>query len=250
MSAERHLFTEITPWTGEHIHRYKESAKYISEGDVVLDIACGSGYGADILSRTENTTIYAGDIDNDSVNACKKEWDFNKRLHFEVMDATCLRFGNAFFDVIISLETIEHLTGYREMVAEFGRIVKPGGVIIISTPNIKISSPDGKIVNPFHVHEFTYEELADLLKTEFSEVKIYGQKYTRYNTAGHLTGKQGAEMLLLARGIRKIPYKTRNRVFRRIFGSSLYPTPDDYQMFSGREFIEKNCHVLFAVCRK
>lgn len=250
MSVERHLFNEITPWTGEHIHRYMEAARYISEGDVILDLACGSGYGADILSRVENTRVYAGDIDPGVISACQNNWKDNISLNFEVMDATDLRFDNAFFNAIVSLETIEHLTAYRRMVSEFSRVIKPGGTVIISTPNIKVSSPDGNILNPFHTQEFTYQELSDLLKPEFAEVSIYGQKYIRYSGERRSPGMHSTEKILLARGIRKLPYKLRNGIFRTVFGASLYPTAVDYRMFSDREFIEENCHVLFAVCRK
>lgn len=250
MSAERHLFTEITPWTGEHIHRYLESARYIGEGDMILDLACGSGYGADILSQVINTRVYAGDIDPAIVSACQNDWKGNASLNFEVMDATDLRFDSAFFDVIVSLETIEHLTAYKKMVSEFSRVIKPGGAVIISTPNIKVSSPDGNILNPFHTQEFTYQELSDLLKPEFAEVSIYGQKYVRYPGERRSRGMYSTEKILLARGIRKLPYKFRDGIFRSVFGSSLYPTAVDYKMFPDRRFIEENCHVLFAVCRK
>ncbi|MDO3642233.1 bifunctional 2-polyprenyl-6-hydroxyphenol methylase/3-demethylubiquinol 3-O-methyltransferase UbiG [Mucilaginibacter sp. L3T2-6] len=250
MSIERHHFVEVTPWTGEHIHRYIESARYIREGDVILDLACGSGYGADILSKVSNTKIYAGDIDPAAITACRKDWEHNTSISFEIMDATSLPFKDAFFDVIVSLETIEHLIEYRKMLSEFGRVVKPGGTVIISTPNIKISSPDGNIINPFHTQEFTYEELNDILRAEFATVDIYGQKYVRYPGKWHSWAKRRMENLLLARGIRKLPYKVRNSVFESFFGQSLYPTSHDFQLFSEKEFAEKNCHVLFAVCRK
>ena len=172
MSEERHNNNEITPWTGEHLHRYSEAKKYIKPGNVVLDLACGSGYGSDMLSQVPLSSIYGGDIDSHTMAACKTDWASNCRVFFEVMDATCLRFGNGFFDVIISLETIEHLTAYKKMISEFARVVKPGGIVIVSTPNIKVSSPDGKIINPFHTQEFTYDELHDILKNEFSELSV------------------------------------------------------------------------------
>jgi len=250
MSIERYNNYEITPWTGEHLHRYIEAKKFVKPGNYVLDIACGSGYGANILSEVPQTIIYAGDIDGNSIAGCKTEWKDNKSVCFEVMDATSLRFNNDFFDVIISLETIEHLTGYRKMVAEFARVIKPDGVVIISTPNIKVSSPDGKIINPYHTQEFTYDELKDILKAEFSQVTISGQKYTRYGNNNDSRFKQFMEKLLLTRGIRKLPYSLRNRVFKSIFKGPLYPEIRDYRLFEGKDFIEKNCHVLFAVCKK
>lgn len=250
MSVERHNNHELTPWTGEHLHRYFEAKKFVKAGNVVLDLACGSGYGASILSQVPQAVVYGGDINAATIAACKAEWPDNERVHFETMDATKLRFDDNFFDVIVSLETIEHLTAYREMIAEFARVMKVGGIAIISTPNIKISSPGGNIVNPFHTQEFTYDELYEILKQEFSRVTINGQKYTRYEADQGITAKHFTEKLLLKRGIRKLPYTVRDGIFHSMFRSSLYPVSTDYTLFDDKEFIESNCHVLFAVCIK
>jgi len=250
MSIERHLNDEITPWTGEHIHRYLESKKFIQPGDVVLDLACGSGYGSDILSGVKDTEIYGGDIEPGTIDYCKSAWSENKSLHFEVLDATDLRFDDGFFNKVVSLETIEHLSAYRKMVSEFKRILNPSGVVIISTPNIKISSPNGKIVNPFHTQEFTYEELEEILKEEFREVKIFGEKYNRYFDNRQAAGMQEFEKFLLTRGIRKLSYRFRNRLFSSLYKFQLYPTSDDFVLCSDKDIIKKYCHVLFAVCKK
>jgi len=216
----------------------------------MLDLACGSGYGSDILSEIKHCTIYGGDIEPEAIAQCKKDWTNNPSLYFEVMDATNLRFDDHFFDKIISLETIEHLTGYRKMVAEFNRVTKPGGTVIISTPNIKISSPGGKIISPYHTQEFTYDELKAVLTAEFDDVVIYGQKYSRYENGSKKTGMRWVEKLLLKRGIRKLSYSLRNRVFSGMFGYTLYPVASDFKLFTDKGYIEQSCHVLYAVCKK
>src|SRR6202007_405848 len=94
-----------------------------------------------------------------------------------------------FFVVVYCLETIDHLAAYRQMVSEFARVIKPGGQAIISTPNIKVSSPGGKINNPFHTQEFTYDELFEILKKEFGQVTVSGQKYIRYEAEKSVTAK-------------------------------------------------------------
>ncbi|WP_158797047.1 class I SAM-dependent methyltransferase [Pedobacter sp. L105] len=249
MSLERYLNLELTPWIGEHLHRYFEAKKYIRTRDIVLDLACGSGYGTNILSQGTGAEIYGGDIQPDVINYCQKKWAGNPSLHFEVMDATALRFSAGFFDRIISLETIEHLTAYKEMVSEFCRVLKPGGVVIVSTPNIRISSPDGIVRDPYHTQEFTYDELKGILKTAFSEVSIYGQRYTRY-FCKQAPGMKEMEKLLLARGVRKLPYKLRNLLFSKQFDYPLYPSASDFDLFEIKKTVEKHCHVLFAVCKK
>ena len=84
------------------------------------------------------------------------------------------------FDVIVSFETIEHVKHYKKALAEIVRILRPKGTLILSTPNRKISSPGKSIFdppnNPFHVIEFTNNELLTLLSSQINVLEIYGQR--------------------------------------------------------------------------
>ncbi len=118
----------------------------------------------------------------------------------------------------------------------------------MSTPNQIISSPNGTIVNPFHVKEFTYTELLQVLMKEFSSVNIGGQQYVRY-----LIYKSKwapfLEALLLQRGIRKLGLPVRNALMQQAGVPQLYPQPSDYMITYEEKQVLK-CPTFFAVCRK
>ncbi|MEM4325817.1 MAG: class I SAM-dependent methyltransferase [Candidatus Pacearchaeota archaeon] len=163
----------------EHISRYDFAAKFVIN-KVVLDIACGTGYGsAYLLKKGRAKKVYGGDISPEAINYAKKKYR-NKKLFFKVMDATKMPFKNNFFDVIISFETIEHISEYTEFLCECKRVLKKNGRIIISTPNKIVSSPLTKNpCNPFHVKEFYLQEFKEILNNFFVVENIYGQKLIR-----------------------------------------------------------------------
>ncbi len=153
-------------------------------------------------------------------------------------------------DRIVSFETIEHTTKYKEMLNEFSRVLKPDGIAFISTPNFLINSPSGKIVNPFHTQEFVYDELKEVLQDVFSNVKIYGQKFSRYdNEKANKFGKTIYSFFNII-GIRKfIPYGIKNRVSLFFTGKTFYPSPDDFSMVTSVDEINK-CTTFFCICKK
>jgi ubiquinone/menaquinone biosynthesis C-methylase UbiE len=250
MSSERQLLESNNRWWGEHVHRYGEALRYIDKNDIVLDIACGTGFGTDILAaHTSNKTI-GGDISQEAIEECRKEWN-RSNMEFQVLDGTAMKFPDHYFDKIVSFETIEHTTSYRKMLAEFARVLKPGGMLILSTPNAAITSPDGVIGNPYHTQEFRLEELKNLLGEAFSKYSMYGQRYCRYDkksvskTVGFLL-----EKLFLSFGIRKLPYSWRSGFMKLLTGLPLYPRPEDFLLETDENKIKHQSPVLFAVCKK
>jgi hypothetical protein len=129
--------------------------------------------------------------------------------------------------------------------------LKPGGQLILSTPNREVSSPDGIIVNPYHIQEFTYEELKDILETSFQHVQLSGQRNTRYDkrSGRRSTGKL-FEKLFLSFGIRKLPYSWRSGFMKFFFGYPLYPLETDFILEKDVNRIKKECPVQFALCQK
>lgn len=80
------------------------------------------------------------------------------------------------FDAVVSFETIEHIEDDAKLIDEFSRVLKPGGALLISSPNSAVTSPDGVVGNQFHVREYTYDELDSLLAGHgFEVVDVYGQ---------------------------------------------------------------------------
>lgn len=249
MSDERHAIEASSRWWGEHMHRYNEALPYINASDTVLDIACGTGFGSDILAQHISGSVIGADISPEAVEECRKHWR-RANLSFEVVDGTNASYPDNHFNKIVSFETIEHTTAYRPMLAEFKRMLKPGGLLILSTPNRSVLSPNG-INNPYHTQEFTHDELRVLLTGFFPEVSLYGQRNKRYDT---MTGKKRlgkfAESVLLGFGVRKLPIGWRTGFMKAVFGYPLYATPADFILEIDSDRIRKECPYQFAVCKK
>lgn len=249
MSSERQLLNENDPWWGEHIHRYNEALRFVGSSDSILDIACGTGFGSDILAQHTNGLVIGGDIDAEAISECSTNWK-RTNLKFEVLDGTKLPYSENYFDKIVSFETIEHTTKFKEMLKEFHRVSKPGGIAFISTPNFPVNSPTGKVLNPYHTQEFTYVELKTLLNEIFSDVKITGQKYSRYDDGK--VNKSGKFIFSFFNiiGIRKFtPFSIKNKVSLFFTKKPFYPVPEDFTLVSDERDLLK-CKTFFCICRK
>jgi ubiquinone/menaquinone biosynthesis C-methylase UbiE len=250
MSSERQPVESSGRWWGEHIHRYNEALQLIQPGDTVLDIACGTGFGTDMIAAKTSGKVVGGDIAAEAIEECRGHWK-RSNMEFKVLDGTHLAFPDGYFDKVVSFETIEHTPKYREMAAEFARVLKPGGLLILSTPNRAVSSPDGVIVNPYHIQEFTVDELTEILTRNFADVKLTGQRYARYDKGGAWRGTgKFFEKLFLSFGIRKLPYNWRSGFMKIFFGYPLYPRDTDFVLEQDPARIRKECYVQFAVCKK
>jgi ubiquinone/menaquinone biosynthesis C-methylase UbiE len=248
MSSERQLLEPNDPWWGEHLHRYNEVLPHLSASDAILDIACGTGFGSDILARHTKGTVIGGDIAADAISECTKNWQ-RPNLQFAVLDGTKLSYPDGYFDKIVSFETIEHTTEYRKMLKEFYRVLKPGGIAFISTPNFPINSPSGKVTNPYHTQEFTYPELDTILKEVFPQVEITGQKYSRYDNGKTNSFGKFIEWGFNIIGVRKLPYAIKNGVAKFFIKKTFYPGADDFTMVKDMPAIVK-CKTFFCICRK
>ena len=249
MSSERQLLNARDPWWGEHVHRYNEAIRFVNGSDIILDIACGTGFGSDILAQHTNGKVIGGDIAQDAIRECTANWQ-RENLKFEILDGTKLSYSDNYFDKIVSFETIEHTTKYKEMLQEFYRVLKPGGIAFISTPNFPVNSPSGKVLNPYHTQEFTLAELKYLLEEIFSNVKITGQKYSRYdNPKVNKSGKFIYSFFNIP-GIRKFtPFSVKNRVAKFFTKKPFYPVPEDFSLATDEKTLLK-CKTFFCICRK
>lgn len=250
MSSERQENSRLSPWWGEHIHRYHEALKLLPKTNArVLDIACGNGFGSNFLAENGYSVIGA-DLSEEAIEFCRNKYS-SSGASFEICDGTKLPYNSESFDAVISFETIEHTTKYNEMLLEFKRVLKKDGIVIISTPNICVNSPSGIIVNPYHTQEWNYEELESMVKSCFDNVKIFGQQYVRYkakNGARHVIGKF-IENLLYKRGIRKIPISIQDKIMQLIIKEPIYPTILNYQLVDNLSEIV-NCKTFFVVGSK
>lgn len=152
--------------------RYNLALKYAA-AKTVLEVGSGAGYGAAALA-TKAKKVYGIDTCAESIEESQKEYKLNN-LIFKVADATALGFSSNFFDLIIAFEVIEHIEDYPKAIKEFYRVLKPGGLLIISTPNKAVYSPGTK--KPFYPFHFKEFELSDLRESfrDFTIIEILGQ---------------------------------------------------------------------------
>jgi 2-polyprenyl-3-methyl-5-hydroxy-6-metoxy-1,4-benzoquinol methylase len=170
---ERFVFSQATQSQliyDEHLVRY-QLAQSLASGKRVLDVAAGSGYGSKMLAEAGAVNVKAIDINKEAIANAKKNYN-HKNLEFICDSAESLAtIPNSSIDLIVSFETIEHLTNYQEYLKNLKRVLAPGGLVLISTPNKEIF----KQKNPFHIKEFTRNEFEIVLKQYFNQVRILNQ---------------------------------------------------------------------------
>ena len=187
----------------EHWHRYC-AVLPAAAGKRVLDGACGEGYGSMLLAGAA-ATVVGIDIDSAAIGHATARYAHRANLGFIQGSCAALPLPDASVDLVVSFETIEHLTEQEAMLAEFRRVLVPEGVLIISSPNKAIYSEETGYANHFHVRELTREELAAALARSFPQQAWYGQRALAHSliwaerAAG---GALSAELVALtARGV-------------------------------------------------
>lgn len=157
----------------EHLHRYHFASRWAAGKDV-LDAATGTGYGAAMLGKTARR-VWGVDIDAASVKHARRSC-MAPNLEFLLADATCLPVRTRAVDVVVAFEVLEHVERQEALVAELARVVRPDGVVLISTPNKRSYSEARRYHNPFHVRELYREELLSLLGAHFSSIRLLQQQ--------------------------------------------------------------------------
>jgi ubiquinone/menaquinone biosynthesis C-methylase UbiE len=173
-TGERYIPSEVGEIRVEHFHRYAV-ARTLAQGKVVLDLACGEGYGSALLS-TVAQSVLGVDVAQEAVEHARATYGHVPNLRFEVASATQTGLPAASVDMVVSFETIEHLAEQAEMLAEIRRVLKPAGLLVMSSPNRPVYSEGRNYHNEFHVKELDFAEFDALLKPHFGAVAYYGQR--------------------------------------------------------------------------
>src|SRR5262245_7444063 len=157
----------------EHLHRYLTACR-LAEGKRILDIASGEGYGSQMLAETA-VSVVGVDIDQASVTHANETYK-RRNLRFLIGCATQIPIDNSSVDFVVSFETIEHLTDHHQMMSEIKRVLSPGGILVISSPDKLEFSDIPGYKNPFHLRELYRSELSMLLGAHFTNHELYGQR--------------------------------------------------------------------------
>ena len=160
--------------TTEHMQRYI-SILPIVKGKKVIDIACGEGYGTNILAGSA-LDIIGIDINKETVENASKKYRKNN-LHYMVGSVSDIPVKSNSVDVIVSYETIEHVDeeSQKSFLKEAKRVLKKDGVLIISTPNKELYSDRYHYHNEFHIKEFYKQEFIEFIQSAFQHMQLYHQ---------------------------------------------------------------------------
>jgi SAM-dependent methyltransferase len=157
----------------DHLDRYR-FVKDLAVGKRVLEIGCALGYGSAQLAAVASE-VFAIDTCDTAIEYARFRYA-GTNLTFQKMDACSLALEDKSFDLAVSFEVIEHVTQAMSFLASIRKVLKPGGMAVLSTPNRLVASPNGILSDPTHVCEYSPLEFAGLLRSAgFCEVCLYGQ---------------------------------------------------------------------------
>ncbi|MGB9637356.1 MAG: class I SAM-dependent methyltransferase, partial [Microgenomates group bacterium] len=153
----------------QSLARYEFASRILKKGAKILDLGCGTGYGSNFLLK-EGFRVVGIDINKEAISFASKHYPQSAR--FLVCDVCRLPFDDLEFDAVCSFEVIEHIEDDKKMLSEVVRVLKKGGIFIMSTPK----KEKGKnLRSPYHIREYTKKQLENLLREYFTKVEIKGQ---------------------------------------------------------------------------
>jgi SAM-dependent methyltransferase len=158
-------------WFRRHEVVYQQLAPRCA-GLEVLEAGCGEGYGADLISRVARRVI-ALDYDKTTVTHVRARYPRVEVMHGNLAE---LPLADASVDVVVNFQVIEHLWDQTQFVRECARVLRPSGLLMVSTPNRITFSPGRDTpINPFHTRELKADELTRLLvDAGFTSVSMSG----------------------------------------------------------------------------
>ena len=227
---------------------YVEASKLVSGR--VLEIGTGTGYGVDIIAPNAAEFVTLDKYRSERVDSLPAN------VRFIEAAVPPLPFEDESFDFVVSFQVIEHIKRDKRLVQEVMRVLRPGGKFIVSTPN----KPMSLTRNPWHVREYTAQELSQLL-SEFSSVEQLGVagnervwEYYRHNAESvHRIMRFDILRMQwwLPRWVLQIPYDIMNRINRRKLHSQNRELTESIQMDDYRlQEVDSECFDLFYIATK
>ena len=244
-----------------HLKAYEEAA-WLGQGKRTLDWGCNDGWGIEMMAKygCEASGI---DVSEHALDLARKRLGQDAELF--LYDGKTSPIPSNQFDLVTSFQCIEHVLDYDKYLGEIQRVLKPGGIAVLTTPNALIRLyPGMKPWNPFHVREFSPDELQSLLANHFGKVQLQGLfaneplyriEITRCDdarrTASSPIAKKEVDKMLL-RSLRKIVPTSFVRLIKRHSKIGQKPSIPTY---STEELFYRNTNLdaaldLMATCHK
>lgn len=226
-----------------HLRRYVFAASYAA-GAVVLDVGCGPGYGTALLAGRARWCL---GLDADPAALAYARAHYRRpNLAFARMRAERLALPDGVIDVVTCFEVLEHLPDEDALLGELARVLRPGGWLLLSTPNRLVDEPHMRSIglrHPYHVNLLSPAQLRAALRRHFAVVSLLGQR--RRGSALH-TALKALDVWNLR--LRLVPARRRAAVLRAI-GSAppSRPTLDETIIAPG---LLRQSPTLVAVCRQ
>ena len=162
-------------WYRRHLAVYEWIAAR-TVGKRVVDMACGEGYGSEVLARGAASVV--GVDANPEAHEHARLRYARQNLRFERDLVETFREQ---CDAVVFLQTIEHVQNPGELLEHFKSLLAPGGVVYVSTPNLLTLAPPGaeKSDNPWHIKEYRAAEFRELCEAHFGRVELLGLFHAR-----------------------------------------------------------------------
>lgn len=173
-SIETSAFSNINEFVQHALHKFPyEIAASLAKGHDVLDLGCNVGYGTYAVSKKAKSVVGI-DVSEKVINEAKERYQ-SENLLFSSFDGIKLPFGDESFDLVISLQVIEHIENCERYLLEVSRVLKRDGIFFATTPNAMLRLDIGmKPWYKFHVREYRPDELQALISPYFTSTEILG----------------------------------------------------------------------------
>lgn len=153
-------------WFERHVVAYEFALEDLEAGAIVLDAGCGEGYGLPMLAEAGAGRVIGVDLEPTVVDHVAATYAVDPRIEAHCAELMALPLGDDEVDLVVSFQVIEHLHDIDGYLASLRRVTRPGGRVLIATPNRLTFTPGSDTpVNPFHTREFTASELTDQLES-------------------------------------------------------------------------------------
>ncbi len=178
LTGERTLpdVPEENYWYRRHLVVYEWIARRVA-GLRVVDLACGEGYGSDVLAGAGAASVVGVDANPEAHEHARLRYERDnlrfERNMIETFDERC--------DAIVFLQTIEHVNDPGLVLERFKALIGRGGVTYVSTPNVLTLAPAGaeRSGNPWHIYEYRPPEFEALCAAHFGSIELYGLFHAR-----------------------------------------------------------------------